>query len=310
VTSPQPSRTADDERVTELLGRAPMGPYEVVVRRADGDPVVIRNGPFLDDGTPMPTRYWLIGEDESRAVAALEAAGGVRRAEEEVPAAAIAAAHTAHALERDSLIPDDRPGPRPTGGVAGTRTGVKCLHAHYAWFLAGGDDPVGRWVDEQLRRPSRVRLDLGRESITIGADRPIDLPVGVAALRGEYLDRRDPPDPADLTNAIALLGDAIDDLAREFPDAIPVGAVLHVVAPAGHWLARLETGDGDTVGVEVDRSTLEEVFRLIATEGANDRRAQPGVAGCDPGDLLAYCSAAVAAARRTRPASINLGDVP
>jgi hypothetical protein len=27
---------------------------------------------------------------------------------------------------------------------------VKCLHTHYAWYLAGGDDPVGRWVDEQL----------------------------------------------------------------------------------------------------------------------------------------------------------------
>ncbi|MCZ7528034.1 MAG: DUF501 domain-containing protein [Acidimicrobiia bacterium] len=29
---------------------------------------------------------------------------------------------------------------------------MKCLHAHYAWFLAGGDDPVGRWVAEQLQR--------------------------------------------------------------------------------------------------------------------------------------------------------------
>jgi hypothetical protein len=27
---------------------------------------------------------------------------------------------------------------------------VKCLHAHYAWFLAGGDDPVGAWVAQQL----------------------------------------------------------------------------------------------------------------------------------------------------------------
>jgi hypothetical protein len=34
--------------------------------------------------------------------------------------------------------------------VGGTRQGVKCLHAHYAWFLAGGDDPVGRWVAGQL----------------------------------------------------------------------------------------------------------------------------------------------------------------
>ncbi len=45
---------------------------------------------------------------------------------------------------------DDHQGPRPHGGVGGTRAGVKCLHAHYAYFLAGGDDPVGRWVEERL----------------------------------------------------------------------------------------------------------------------------------------------------------------
>jgi hypothetical protein len=28
---------------------------------------------------------------------------------------------------------------------------VKCLHAHFAWWLAGGIDPVGAWVDEQCR---------------------------------------------------------------------------------------------------------------------------------------------------------------
>ena len=47
-------------------------------------------------------------------------------------------------------LPPSWAGPRPTGGVGGTRRGVKCLHAHYAWYLAGGDDPVGRWVAEQL----------------------------------------------------------------------------------------------------------------------------------------------------------------
>jgi hypothetical protein len=31
---------------------------------------------------------------------------------------------------------------------------VKCLHAHYAWYLAGGEDPVGRWVDERLAEGS------------------------------------------------------------------------------------------------------------------------------------------------------------
>ena len=47
-------------------------------------------------------------------------------------------------------MPAGHEGPRPSGGVAGTRVGVKCLHAHYAWFLAGGDDPVGRWVEAHL----------------------------------------------------------------------------------------------------------------------------------------------------------------
>ncbi len=52
--------------------------------------------------------------------------------------------------ERDAALPPGHAGPRPHGGVGGTRRGVKCLHAHYAYHLAGGDDPVGRWVAEQL----------------------------------------------------------------------------------------------------------------------------------------------------------------
>jgi hypothetical protein len=33
---------------------------------------------------------------------------------------------------------------------------VKCLHAHYAWYLAGGEDPVGHWVARQLAAPEGV----------------------------------------------------------------------------------------------------------------------------------------------------------
>ena len=140
----------DVARVTELLGRAPQGDFEVIVRDAAGDPVVLRNAPFLHDGTPMPTRFWLASRAALRDVSRLEAAGGVRRAEVEIDSAEIAAVHERYALERDAAIPADHEGPRPHGGVAGTREGVKCLHAHYAHHLAGGDDPVGRWVVEQL----------------------------------------------------------------------------------------------------------------------------------------------------------------
>ena len=120
------------------------------MRDDDGSPVVIRNAPLLADGTPMPTLYWLVDPELVRQVSALEADGGVRTAEREVDRPAIEAAHAAYAAERDADIPADYDGPLPTGGVAGTRTGVKCLHAHYAWHLAGGDDPVGQWIAEQL----------------------------------------------------------------------------------------------------------------------------------------------------------------
>ena len=72
---------ADVERVAELIGRRPLGRFDVVVRDVHGSPVVIRNDPLLEDGTPMPTRFWLVGREASIAVSRLEAAGGVRAAE-------------------------------------------------------------------------------------------------------------------------------------------------------------------------------------------------------------------------------------
>jgi hypothetical protein len=143
-----------EAEVAELLGRPPRSGFDVVVRAADGAPVVIRNPPLLDDGTPMPTRYWLVGRAECRAVGRLEAGGGNAAAAAAVGSDAVAAAHRRYAAERDAALPPGHTGPRPTGGVGGTRVGVKCLHAHYAWHLAGGDDPVGRWVAAQLGAPT------------------------------------------------------------------------------------------------------------------------------------------------------------
>lgn len=142
---------ADVEAVRRLLGRLPVAPFDVVVRAPDGTPVVIRNAPLLPDGTPMPTRYWLVGEAERTAVSRLESAGLVDVAEAEVDAQELAACHARAAAERDAALPEGWAGPRPSGGVGGTRTGVKCLHAHYANHLAGHDDPVGRWVAARLR---------------------------------------------------------------------------------------------------------------------------------------------------------------
>jgi hypothetical protein len=140
----------DVAALTARLGRVPQAEFDVVVRDAEGAPVVVRNAPFTRDGRPMPTRYWLVDPDLNLRVSRLEAAGGVRDAQAAVDPAALRAAHDAYAAERDAQIPPGHTDPRPSGGVGGTRTGVKCLHAHYAYLLAGGDDPVGRWTHEHL----------------------------------------------------------------------------------------------------------------------------------------------------------------
>jgi len=141
---------SDVEAVADLLGRQPAGMFEVVVRGEGGRPAVIANAPFPFDGTPMPTRYWLVDPDLREVVSRLESTGGVREAESAVPMEQIVASHLRYALERDALIEPDHTGPRPSGGVGGTRRGVKCLHAHLAWWLAGGDDPVGAWTAERI----------------------------------------------------------------------------------------------------------------------------------------------------------------
>lgn len=63
-------------------------------------------------------------------------------------------AHVRHARERDSLI-EVGTTPRPDGGIGGSARGVKCLHAHYADYVAirGRDDttsPVGEIVADWI----------------------------------------------------------------------------------------------------------------------------------------------------------------
>ena len=126
------------------------GSVAVAARCRYGLPAVVRTAPLLPDGTPFPTLYWLACPAARVAVGRLEAAGWNAKLSERVAtepdlAAAHAAAHTSYLAQRDAMAP--LPGNPGVGGLPGR---VKCLHAHYAWYLAGGDDPVGRWVAAQL----------------------------------------------------------------------------------------------------------------------------------------------------------------
>ena len=299
------SHPNDRERVTELLGRAPMGPFTVVHRNDVGDPVVIENAPFLDDGTPMPTRYWLIGTKETYAVAVLEADGGVRRAEREIDDTLIAAAHERHQASREARIPDDYDGPAPSGGIGGTRRGVKCLHAHYACFLAGEDDPVGRWVHRELGF-GICNVDVGDPSSTVttnGSTVTIDTPLSGI---NERLAHGSFADPAELTNIIGEITDSFDDSLRRNNMPRPIDVDLIISGPKGISLARLESGSSTCTSTTIDRDTVEELFRLLATDAATDRLDHPGLLESD-GDLLGAICVAVAISRFLNPAEIIFG---
>jgi exopolyphosphatase/guanosine-5'-triphosphate,3'-diphosphate pyrophosphatase len=151
----------------------------------------------------MPTTYWLVGRQARLAVDRLEAAGGVRRAAAAVDPDDLAAAHASYAADRDRDIPPGRPGPHPSGGVGGARRGVKCLHAHYAWYLAGGSDPVGRWVAAQMTAsaPPAASIDCGTNSTRMLIGYP----------RGRLVANR---------NRITRLGEGVDKTRRLAPEAI------------------------------------------------------------------------------------------
>jgi len=85
--------------VEELLGRRPQGKFEIAVRRSDGTPRVIKNAPFLDDGTPMPTLYWLIDPVDKLRISRLESNGAIPIAEAEIGLGKIDSAHERYKKE-------------------------------------------------------------------------------------------------------------------------------------------------------------------------------------------------------------------
>ena len=154
---------ADRESVAALLGRPAAGRFRVVVRRPSGAPVVIENAPHLEDGTPMPTLYWLVDPSLREQVSRVESLGGVRRLEAELDPAAIARAHRVYAKHREARVEHPEL-PQPSGGVAGTRQGLKCLHAHLAAHLAGLEDPAGVAV--------AAEIDLGTLLFSLSVEEP------------------------------------------------------------------------------------------------------------------------------------------
>jgi hypothetical protein len=168
----------DSEVLALQIGR-PLRAASKVLRRCNlGLPIVAEVPPILDTGEPFPTRYWLTCPLAHRRIARLEAEGGVRDAQAKIDAdpelsKAVEAAHARYARDREALFPASTALSRertavtalsrertavtahlrPSGGVGGSSGGVKCLHAHYADFAAGNDNPIGRDLHGAIGEP-------------------------------------------------------------------------------------------------------------------------------------------------------------
>lgn len=142
----------DDRAVVAVqIGRQPRSEVVVRTRCHLGIPVVIDVPPILDDGTPFPTTHWLTCPLATTRISRLESAGGVRAADELISTdpeirSVFAAAMARYEAERDRRIPDGWDGPIPSGGIAGSGGGVKCLHAQYADTAVGNENPIGEDV--------------------------------------------------------------------------------------------------------------------------------------------------------------------
>ncbi len=148
-----------------------------------------------------------------------------------------------------------------------------------------------------------TELMVGNETL----DFAVSLPFGAVNLTEAEL-HRDPPRPEELTNAISLVSDAIDDVAHNYP---LIGQIDRVVGVAGTivTVAAVEVGqktfDPSALHkLKLSREAVEDVFRTLATERLSDRVFNPGLPRDRADIIVGGCCVLVAVMRRLQISEI------
>jgi len=164
-------------------------------------------------------------------------------------------------------------------------------------------------LDEKM---STLVVDIGGASteLMVGTetlDFAVSLPFGAVNLTEAEL-HRDPPRPEELTNAISLVSDAVDDVAHNYP---LIGHVERVVGVAGTivTVAAVEVGqktfDPSALHkLKLSREAVEDVFRTLATERLSDRVFNPGLPRDRADIIVGGCCVLVAVMRRLQISEI------
>ena len=164
-------------------------------------------------------------------------------------------------------------------------------------------------LDEKM---ATLVIDIGGASteLMVGTetlDFAVSIPFGAVNLTEAEL-HRDPPRPEELTNAISLVSDAIDDVAHNYP---LIGQIDRVVGVAGTivTVAAVEVGqktfDPSALHkLKLSREAVEDVFRTLATERLSDRVFNPGLPRDRADIIVGGCCVLVAVMRRLQISEI------
>ncbi|MFW5996249.1 MAG: DUF501 domain-containing protein [Halanaerobiaceae bacterium] len=168
----------DKNIIKNQLNREPNNVLEVVVYCPRGLPAVVLTAPFGDEGkTINPTIFWLTCPFLIKEISRLEDQGYIRELTERLHLDndfrdKVEQAHRNYADRRMELIPErslvlaqkiseDILTVLRESGVGGIRDkgGIKCLHTHYADYLARGDNPIGEIVHGLVSWPDETGSD-------------------------------------------------------------------------------------------------------------------------------------------------------
>jgi exopolyphosphatase/guanosine-5'-triphosphate,3'-diphosphate pyrophosphatase len=121
------------------------------------------------------------------------------------------------------------------------------------------------------------------------------IPIGVATLASTELVS-DPPRPEELTNAIGLVVDHLDDLLRAVPAARDADEVA-IVGDLATVIAAVDFGGTPPLPFPLTREAVEDGFRTVATETSAERALNPGLPASAVGTIVAACCIVVALMR-------------
>lgn len=155
----------DIQTITEQLGRGPEGVQEIPVRGSDGRPIVIRVRGMVR-GKPFPSLFWLTDPILKKAIDKIEATGIIKELENTILnenlelKERLVQDHKNYIklrlehLEKEEDLSSIRPEfleALKSKGIGGLSdyTRVRCLHMHYAHYLASGNC-IGEWVEEKF----------------------------------------------------------------------------------------------------------------------------------------------------------------